>query len=246
MGALTIASIVTLIVIFIFLIIFIVYVVRLQKPSPGVNCKNTSPGWLWDSSCLYIQEKFLDSSLKSPANLSPYLIGFSYSDGAGNSIFLPCWYRFRYVNVLTGGYSEFSSWTQGPVVSGSCCLPCPGGSGKCISPQVPTGFDSCPSNEPVIGIAVNDAQYQPSQQQKDGSYIYINLHRYVASSSDDLSPPPDDVDDEIIGYLLAETYYGNDPYFAWIDVLDNPCKEGCNVPNWCYANIPCSSQMCVL
>ena len=54
-------------------------------------------------------KKFYDGSLKSPAHLRPALTDFRHSGGSGPSVFLPCWYRFRYVDVKTGGYSDFSA-----------------------------------------------------------------------------------------------------------------------------------------
>ena len=232
-GLVVIAIVITL------LIIFSLWVERLKKPSPGRDCHDTSD-WLWDDTCTYIQEKSYDPSLKSPEKLYPVLTGFVNSTGAGNSIFLPCWYRFRYVNVKTGSYSDFSDWSQSPVMSGSCCLPCPGGPGNCPS-TVKQGYYSCPSNQPTIGIEKSLVQYSPTEMQKDGSFIFLNLHRYVGSDPSDANPPPKNVKDEIIGYLLPTTFVGNTSYYSWVDVLSNPCKEGCKTPSWCRKQSNCGS-----
>ncbi len=242
-GLLVIASVIIL------LIIFALWVKRMKKPRVGRDCKKTSD-WLWDDSCLFITETGLDNSLQSPKDLYPVLTRFQYSAGAGPSIFLPCWYRFRYVNVKTGGYSDFSAWSKAPVMSGSCCLPCPDSPGKCPS-TIRQGFNSCPSNQPTIGIAQTDVQYNPTQIQHDGSFIYMNLHRYVGQSASDMNPPPDDVKDEIVGYLLLTSYVGNKTYFSWIDVMFNPCKNigsvsGCTMPKWCQREAPCDTLQCIL
>jgi len=224
----------------ILLVFFGLWVRKLQKPTPGRNCKENSD-WVWDDSCLYLQEKFYDSSLQSPKDLFPSLTGFTYSKGAGASIFLPCWYRFRYVNVKTGGYSDFSAWSKSPVISGSCCLPCPGGVGQCPS-TIKQGYNSCSFNQPTIGIDQTTVQYTPTQMQPDGGFIYMNLHRYVGTDPADNTPPPADATDEIVGYLLPTSYVGNTAYYSWIDVMYNPCNKGCNMPTWCQSNTPCSGS----
>lgn len=215
----------------------------MQQPTPGRNCKKSSD-WLWDDSCLYITETGPDNSLESPAELFPVLTGFQNSSGAGPSIFLPCWYRFRYVNVKTGGYSDFSAWTQSPVMSGNCCLPCPNGPGYCSN--ISQGYSSCSFNQPTIGVAQSVVQYNPSEQQPDGSFIYMNLHRYVGSSSSDMTPPADDVNDEIVGYLLPTVYVGNTQYYSWIDVMYNPCEKGCSMPSLCQSQGTCDITQCAL
>jgi len=218
--------------------IFSWWVWDMHEPSPGVNCEKNSD-WVWNSSCLYFQEITPDPSLADPSELSLALTDFKYASGAGGSIFLPMWYRFRYVNVLTGGYSNFSSWTQTPVLSGSCCLPCIGGQGQC---SFSTGYDSCTFNQPSIGISSKDAQYNPNQMQPDGSFIYMNLHRYVGNSASDTDPPPDDAEDEIVGYLYPQTSIDGVTYYYWTDILFNPCNNYCSTPSWCQKQSSCSGS----
>lgn len=198
----------------------------LQKPLPGGGCGKS--GWLWNESCLYINEVKPDPALVSPKGLSPVLIGFTKAAGAGPPIFLPMWYRFRYVNVLTGGYSEFSDWTKSPVMSGACCLPCDG-----VCPFA-TGSTTCTYNQPVIGIDKTKIKYNPQVQQEKGEFIYMNLHRYVGKIGD--KTPPTDAKDEIVGMMIMPRR----KYYAYIDVLDNPCKKGCQVPDLCSSN-PCDN-----
>ena len=236
-GLAIIASIIVL------LIIFTLWVNKLQQPTPGIDCRANS-NWVWDSSCMFFQEKFQDTTLESPSKLHPVLTGFTYAKGGGNSIFLPMWYRFRYVNVLTGGYSDFSEWTQSPVISGSCCLPCPDGPGVCPSTITP-GFGSCSYNQPTVGISTADAQYNPMESQPDGSFIYMNLHRYVSSSATDNDPPPEDATDQIVGFLNPGNTVENIQYYDWADVIYNPCVSECIQPTWCTGTgVSCTAGTC--
>lgn len=213
----------------------------MQKPSPGKNCK--SSGWKWDDSCLYFEELQPDPTLLTPAGIKPYLIGFDYSASAGNPLVLPMWYRFRYVNVNTGGYSDFSEWTQSPVISGSCCLPCPEGAGKCSFSE---GGGTCSFNRPTIGVKKEEAQYDPYTPTLTGDYIYINIHRYVGSDFSDISPPDENVQDEIVGYLIPGKVYNGETYYYLIDVLFNPITSSFTVPNWCVSpdGSTCNESAC--
>ncbi len=200
---------------------------HLPKPTPGTGCQNR--GWKWDSQCRFINEIAYDPSLSSPKGTSPYLIRFQNSPGAGPAIFAGCWYRFRYVNVLTGGYSEFSDWSNLPVLAGGCQAPCDPKIG-CTFAQ---GISSCVFNQPTIGVNTKEAKYSP-QTAVGNTYVYINLHRYVNTGNPtSTTPPPNDATDEIIGVMLAPASVGGEKYFSLIDVLNNPCKEGCNPPNVC-------------
>ena len=220
---------------------FAVWVFFLPYPSTGVDCHENSD-WLWDDSCYYIQEKFYDSTLNSPEGISPVLTGFTYTNGVGGALNLPCWYRFRYVNVKTGGYSDFSDWTKSPVIAGSCCLPCPDGVGDCPS-SIPTGYSTCTYNQPTIGVDKEIVDYDPSKP-VDGEIVIMNLHRYVGKSSSDAEPPSDDVQDEIIGYLAATSYVGSKSYYIWNDVFDNPCKNSCPSVSWCQSSSTCGEDSC--
>jgi hypothetical protein len=212
-----------------------VWVYLLKKPTTGINC-HTHTHWMWADNCLSFQEKFHDSSLKSPSSLQPYLVDFSYAEGAGEAIYLPLWYRFRYVNVNTGGYSDFSSWTTTPVIAGSCSLPCYSSSSECLK----RGFETCTYNQPTVGVAKKDIQYTPETPLPNGDFVYINLHRYVGSSASDSTPPSDDVHDEIVGYLGVDQNINGETFYTWVDVLNNPCKtRSCQIPSWCRSSSEC-------
>ena len=205
-----------------------IWIYLLPEPKPG-NCGNST--WLWDKSCLYIQETKPDKSLVPPKGVKPFLIRFGKSVGAGPPLFVPIWYRFRYVNVLTGGYSDFSDWTSTPVMSGACCLPCDG------SCPFEIGINSCTFNQPVIGVKKSDAKYAPTTPTTSGGFIYMNLHRYVGTVGEE--KPPENPKDEIIGCLLAPS----GSYFTFVDVLNNPCKHGCPLPDLCSSK-PCDPTKC--
>lgn len=222
------------------LTIFLVWLEKLQKPTPGKSCKSGSDSdFMWNDSCLYIDEVKYDSSLQSPKNLSPVLTNFTTASGSP-SFYKPAWYRFRYVNTKTGAYSDFSGWSKSPVISGSCCLPCPGG--KC---SFNVGGSTCSANQPQIGIASDEVQYSPTKLQPDGSFIYMNLHRYVDNDITNTTPPDDSVQDEIVGYLLPTAFVGGKTYYTWTDALKNPCEgKSCPTPTWCKTRSDCSDKSC--
>ena len=192
------------------LILFYIYVYKLQKPTPGVDCHKNSD-WLWNSNCTAFQEITPDSTLQSPSTEQLYLYGFSQVSGAGPSICLPVWYRFRYVNVNTGGYSPFSEWTSLPIMSGASQLPC---NGQC-SGSIPIGSASCNCNQITVGT--NSLIYSPTQPLTNGDFVYANVHRYVGQQGS-VNQPPADAQDEIIGFLFPQ---GNN--YVFIDALNNPC-----------------------
>ena len=226
--------VISLIFIFIavfFLTIFAVYLHNIEEPPPFEACHRDTE-WKWDDKCTHIEEISPDPSLKSPKDLYPVLIDFSYREKLKlPPIYLPSWYRIRYVNTRTGGYSEFSSWSLSPVISGSCNLPCPDGVGKRC--PFSDGYSSCSFNRPQIGIPASSLQYDPFKQDLNGDFIFTNLHRYVAKNYDDRDPPADDVEDEIVGVLLSDKTVAGKKYLSWIDVLDNPCEKGCKIPEFC-------------
>lgn len=228
------------------LTVFAWWVYKLKKPHTGVNC-HTHSTWLWNKDCLSFQEKFKDSNLKSPKDISLVLTGFTQAEGGGPPLQLPMWYRFRYVNVKTGGYSEFSEWTKSPVIAGSCCLPCPGGVGIDCPSTVGEGSESCNYNQPTIGLSSKESQYSPLSPQPDGGFIYMNLHRYVGEKYSDNTPPPADAKDEIVGFLFPGTSIGGVQYYEWTDVLFNPCKDkDCKEPAWCRGpKYTCKNLKCV-
>ncbi len=221
-------NIMWMIIIFILIITlmgFGYWVYLLPKPMPGVDChKHTNQ--VWSENCQYLLEKAYDSTIPSPENLKPYLLRFSKSEGAGPPLSLPMWYRFRFVNTTTGNYSDFSQWIDSPVIAGSTNLPCVDGAGKCISPSISQGAQTCLYNSPLVGVLTSSLPFTPLIPIDDsGSFLAINLHRYVSSNPNDANPPDDDVEDEIVGYFFPNSISGVD-YMGWIDMLNNPCSSG--------------------
>ncbi len=235
-----ISSVIGLVLLFlaiILLLIFGYWVYQLKPPKPGTDCKKRSD-WVWADNCLHFKEKFFDSSLKSPKNIKPYLVNFTYARGGGSPLYLPMWYRFRYVDTKTGGYSEFSDWTKTPIISGSCCLPCPKGMGNCPT----TGYETCSFNQPTIGVSSKDSQYSPTRPQPNLHFIYINLHRYVGKTPTETEQPPKNVQDKIIGFLSPGNSIDGVQYYTWTDVLSNPCTGvQCSVPSWCQHKSDCNT-----
>lgn len=211
----------------------------MPQPTYGKSCHSgAAASEKWNSTCTYINEVSPDSSLASPSALSLNLLKFENIPGAGNALNLPMWYRFRYVNANTGGYSDFSSWTDTSVYAGSKTLPCQGGAGNCSSQYIPA--NTCNFNQPTLGIPTNTLQYPLMRPTSNGQTIYANVHRYVGTSLDSLPPcnagqnPSTDncinVQDEIIGILLPPTTMNGIQYNSIIDVLNNPCKTASQCP----------------
>ncbi|MCA9750243.1 MAG: hypothetical protein KC414_14130 [Romboutsia sp.] len=213
------------------LILFYYWVSKLNAPTPGVNCHKDGSGWLWNSTCTGFEELTPDPTLLDPIG-ELYLVNFNNVNGAGPPLCKPIWYRYRYVNVKTGGYSTFSNWSSSPVFSGSSNLPCVNGPGNCDS--VKQGSDTCQFNAPTVGVP--SLQYNPKQpigtSSGDTSFVYANVHRYVGNEGD-LTPPSDSASDEVIGYLYPSSAFSGISY-VWQDVLSNPCIGTCNsVCNGC-------------
>jgi len=238
------AIIVFLVGVIVLTVLFGLYVWNLQ-PTPHKCSHATGTGgsknWLWNSKCTGIQEIFYDSSIKSPGNTKPYLTEFKKGNVTeiGGSIFKPCWYRFRYVNTKTGAYSDFSDWTDYPVMSGSCCLPCFGGPNKCSS-SVNPGYNSCQDNYPVIGALSSKIHYKPDISNSNGQYV-INLHRYVGDVKNGKNvKPPKTAKTEVVGMLMIPSPDGM--FYTWNDILENPCgKKKCSTPSWCLTPKKCNS-----
>lgn len=219
----------------IILSIFFVYVLFLQNPSM-INCSNNS--YMWNQNCIGFQENFLDDSLKIPSKpLS--LVSFDNVQGAGNPIYLPMWYKYKYINLKTGGYSKSSEWTDKPIIAGSCCLPCL--NDNC---DFSIGFSTCNSNSPKIGIFEKDLDYKPFSIDEDGNSYGINIHRYVDPNPNRTTPPSQDEDGVIIGYLIYGGIVQNQGVAVWNDVLANPCSRGCQVTNNCMNGVDCDEVDC--
>lgn len=227
--------IIILTLILILLSIFFIYVLFLKNPNI-IDCSNSS--YLWNNDCIGFQENFPDNSLTSPSKTLS-LVSFDNVQGAGRPIYLPMWYKYRYVNMRTGGYSPFSNWTNSPIIAGSCCLPCL--NDNCT---IPIGFSSCNANSPKIGIFEKDLDYIPFKLQKNGDMIGINIHRYVDPNPNRTNPPSSEEDGVIIGYLIPGGIVQNQNVFIWNDVLANPCSEGCSMTSNCMNGVDCSDVDC--
>jgi len=206
------------IVVFIFLIGMVGVLVWWFWGSSNVD--KCGGGWLWDPECHFFQERFLDDTLDSPSSLALSLVGFSNVPGAGPSLCYPMWYKFKYVNVDTGGYSSSSAWTKSAVQAGSSTLPCT----TEVCP-FPVGRESCLFNQPVLGIS--NLQYNPFQRLPDGRYVCVNVHRYVGRWGS--TTPPSSEDGDIIGILIPSSVFPGIS-FVCTDVLYNPCvdESACN------------------
>jgi hypothetical protein len=203
----------------------------IQKITP---CKLRSPDQKWDTSCLFFQEISPDTKLADPSDLQLSLLQFSYVNSAGPPLTVPMWYRFRYVNTKTGGYSKFSKWTSSPVQAGSNNLPCL--QSTCDGNNVKGGKKSCSFNKPTMGILSNLLHYNITQNPS----IYINVHRWIPPNNDvsNHNPPPDDQDiskSEIVGFLLPPRFINGKTYNVVYDIVYNPCVNsscdsapGCN------------------
>lgn len=205
---------IVILVIILFILIAVSIVIYFYFDSTRSTCSSSE--WVWDSSCLFFREISPDDSLKTPSQVL-YLLNFNNTPGGGPSVCLPMWYKFKYVNLVTGGYSKASKWTTLPVQAGAENLPC---NGKC---PFPTGSASCKFNQPVIGTSNLD--YIPFQRQPDGSFIGVNVHRYVGRWGD-TQPPSDNEEGTIIGILVPSSSEN----FTCTDVLFNPCigQSACN------------------
>lgn len=200
--------------------VFLYLLYRLGKPKPGVDCHKQTD-WKWSQNCMYIEEvkPAPQGYFKSPKNLRLSLIDFSYSPSGGPAFSQPTWYRFRYVNVKTGEYSDFSDWTKSPVQAGSPNLPC---ENKCIQ-----GKETCTFNRPVIGIKPDNSFYNPNQNvviDNIPTMIYINIHRWVNPDVSDTKPPLPDVKDEIVGLVMPSSIKG-EKYLSFTDIGNNPCLK---------------------
>lgn len=213
----TIALIVVLVIILILIAVVIwIWIVK-RKPKPPIDC--TKSGWAWDPSCLFFKENYPDPSIIKPDN-QVYLVGFKRSDedAIGPPICIPMFYRFRFVNVITGGYGPLSKWTQSPVVSGGTNFPCV--DEKCPS-SVGEGKQSCNYNHPVVGV--KDLHYNPNKPNNEGDFIWANIHRFDGTP-DQTSPPPDSEEGKIVGYLYPTAGYPDIKYI-WNDIFFNPCTN---------------------
>jgi hypothetical protein len=214
----TIFLLIILFIIVLILLYLSYYVYKLPKPEEG-NCdylKSADPSIKWSNNCQYIQELTLDSTIKTPQN-SLYLSKFTNSPSLGSGWGVNVWYRYRNVNSKTGAYGKFSPWTKSPISAGSNNLPCQQGPGKCSSGFQNVGKDSCQSNLPEL--SVDSLDYSLT------SDFFVNVHRYVTSSSNN-TPPGDNITDNIVGMMLPNPS-GKGGIF--IDTSSSPCLEmSCN------------------
>lgn len=194
---------------------------KMPKPTPGRNCDTKGEAWA-DTACTSINEVKFDPTIISPKGKALSLLKFSVQGDTMLPLYNPVWYRFRYVNALTGGYSDFSDWTPSAVMSGSCCLPCINGVGQCDS-VVGTGYATCKANAPTLGIEETQLDYTPMVPvDAQGTYYVPNIHRYVAPPGV-TTLPPDDVKDEIVGVINMVTSVADKKFYSFIDVSKPAC-----------------------
>jgi len=199
-----------------------------------------------------MKETKFDPTITSPKGKSLVLLSFETQGASIQPIYNPVWYRFRYVNMLTGGYSDFSDWTASPVMSGSCCLPCPGGVGKCDS-SIGNGYSTCKANMPTLGIDMEALDYSPLLPvDANGTAFVPSVHRYT-NPPGVMTKPADDVKDEIVGVIeLTKTVAGKN-YYAFMDwkypacgSTDTPSSMTCSkTGNICSrGNVMCDISTC--
>lgn len=160
---------------------------------------------------------------------------FCNVEGAGRPICDFTWFRFRYVDGKTGGYSKLSKWTASAVVSGSPSLPWHTNTAGKTGPVKPCDGDTqikteptatCRSNYPILGTAGLD--YKILEPQTDGKLIFANVHMFV---TEDETPPPDDEEGEIIGILTPTAgQWGSDNS---IDAVYIPSASPCENNHMC-------------
>lgn len=201
-----------LVIILSMLIALLWFVGFTSKPHAGTCDSMKAKGnYVWNDDCTFLREIKTDTQLKKP--VSPlYLSGFRSSPSLGDPLGINVWYRYRYVDAKTGGYGNFSPWTENPIIAGSKTLPCKNNDCSYI-----TGVSSCDNN--LVEVSVDSIDYKI----EDG--IYANVHRYV---SNDGKQPSYDEDDEIVGYLFP-----SNSRWKYIDT-NSPCKtNSCNMPPGC-------------
>lgn len=185
------------------------------KPLPG-NCdtvKESQPGVLWNNTCSYIEEKDHDGTLKTPQK-PLYLTRFTASSSFGPPLGANAWYRYRYVNGKTGGYSLFSPWTKSPVIAGGLDLPCKDGNCDGVS----AGKSSCQNN--IVQLGIDDLDYDIA------SGIYANVHRVVLPANNSKQPGKDE-EGQIVGFLAPQGMKS----WQFIDLSPSPCSDIiCNRP----------------
>jgi len=211
---------------FILMIIgFAVWVYTMASPSTKLckDLRKTSPAL--NDTCLYPQAIGQpDSSMKDPSDMQLFMAGFSYSDAGGLPLCRPMWYRFRYVNDISGNYSPFSQWTCSAVMAGGTDLPC---TEDCIPDACDdkiSGPASCTFNRVTMGVT-QDLQYGMTPQ-PDGSTNWAVVYRYVGQLGDDVTKPPSDDDsvgDPLGSLKPTSSYSGYTNVF--VDVGNNPCPE---------------------
>ena len=145
----------------------------------------------------HIPESSFDSTIPSASGSRLSLVSFKSSQGAGDPITTPHWYRFRYVNTKTGEYGELSEWTKSGIVAGSSNLPCDGVCGK----DVISGEDGNDNNQIKVGISESQIQVDPYKLLPGGGFLWLNVHRYVGDYPEG--------DGEIVGFLTKEYINGN-------------------------------------
>lgn len=170
------------------------------------------------------KETIYDPTIKTPLQ-NIYLLMFTFDPFAGETCCRKMWYSFRYVNQ-DGRFGKMGKWTTLPVYAGAKILPCapsnngcketrctlPGGrSGYCV----PTGYNSCKCNRPVLGV-VDDLDYPVNK----GEW-YAVLHRQLDTFDPESQGIP-------VGFLIGNQNPQMGGKYSWPDVafsngLENNC-----------------------
>ncbi len=226
-----------ILVMFIFMVIgFAVWVYTLPPPYVKSCNKRRKTNPAWNDNCLYPRAIGVqDPNMEDPSEKQLFMAGFSYSASGGLPLCLPLWYRFRYVNDISGNYSEFSQWTCSAVVAGGTNLPClPDCSEGSCSEKI-SGEASCTFNRVVIGVT-NDLKYGLTPNE-DGSINWAVVYRYVGQADTVSDPPPegDSVGDPLgtLKPISSSGGYTN----TFTDISNNPCPE-VNSKLGCYQKCP--------
>src|SRR5260221_4267606 len=109
-------SLISVTVIVICLIVLIIIIVYLWMNKKGIGCRLQN----MDSTCSYFNEKYLDSSLKTPT-VTLEIASFTAEAGVVIKWNIGTYFAIRYVNKNTGAYSKLGPWSSLIVAQPSVC-----------------------------------------------------------------------------------------------------------------------------
>lgn len=203
----------------------------LKKPTPGSSCSGA-----FSSDCSTINETTPDESLISPTGKSLELISFTNDvNFPGLPFYQPVWYRFRYVNGTTGGYSGWSDWCSHPIQSGGCCFPCT----DCGNIA---GVNSCQNNKLTVGIPISNLDYTLETLVGNGDVVYAVVHSYLGNVNE-VTPPSSPTNDTIVGYLIPGSLVNGIQYYSVLDTT-NPCQKCIQTSCMSNSSDSCSTTTC--